>query len=367
MIQSSDSKRRILFFLPNFSAGGAERVLLTLMNGVDRDIFDPVLLVIRGNGALRSLVNPEIPLIDLDCPSVVRSVPSIFKALCMQRPSIVVSTMAPMNFIMLALKPFFPRIKFVVREAALPSMIFTSRKKWAYLIKLAYHVLYPWAARVIIPSSQIQNEFVSKIGLQLKDQELLFNPVDVKKIRFMAATEQSWETPACVHFVVSGTLYWPKGIDRLLMALPEIKMTVPWHLTILGDGPDRSMLESIVQKNNLTDRVTFLGYSDNPWAYYAAADCFLLCSRSEGMPNVLLESLACGTPAIAMTEAGGASDVAAIAAPGSVTMVSTITEFIRAMEKIRPAPPHGVRPSLLPDAFEKNAVIKRFSAILISL
>ena len=76
------------------------------------------------------------------------------------------------------------------------------------------------------------------------------------------------------------------------------------HLTILGDGADKLLLECRIASLNLGDRVELRGFDPNPWAYYAGADAFLLPSRWEGMPNAALEALACGTPVIAMSHAG---------------------------------------------------------------
>jgi glycosyltransferase involved in cell wall biosynthesis len=70
-------------------------------------------------------------------------------------------------------------------------------------------------------------------------------------------------------------------------------------LTILGDGPDRAALEARAAALGVAAAVRFAGFQDNPFAYFAAADLFVLSSRYEGLPNVLLEALACGCPAIA--------------------------------------------------------------------
>src|SRR3546814_18465284 len=82
------------------------------------------------------------------------------------------------------------------------------------------------------------------------------------------------------------------------------------HLTILGDGAERDALLRQAEALHLASTVTFTGFVEAPWPYYAGADAFLMPSRWEGMPNAALEALACGTPVLATPEAGGLIELA---------------------------------------------------------
>ncbi|HND52412.1 MAG TPA: glycosyltransferase, partial [Pirellulaceae bacterium] len=103
-----------------------------------------------------------------------------------------------------------------------------------------------------------------------------------------------------------------KGLDILLAACSQLKERVPdFQLLLVGDGPLRASLEAEVRQRGLTDHVRFIGSVDHdrlgPW--FRAADLTVLPSRSEGIPNVLLESLACGTPFVA-SAVGGVPEIA---------------------------------------------------------
>lgn len=353
---------KVLFVLPNLQVGGAERVMVTVMNGLDRSRFDPSFLTLSDDGPLRERIDPDIPFYSLHGCRVSRAFPGIFKILRKTRPDVVISTMAHMNFAMLLLRPFFPRTAFIVREAALPSMIFQSRPAFAAAIKCAYRLLYPHAAAVIDPSKAIQDEF-SGIGLPLDNHVMIYNPVDTERLRSFDLTPNQ---DGKVHFVAAGTFYWPKGFDRLISALPGLKMSQDWHLTILGEGCDRAMLETLIRDHNLGDKVSLPGFSAQPWPIYAAADCFLLPSRSEGMPNVALEALACGTPVIGMREAGGIMDIAKLA-PGNVAIANTIGDFIQLMEKITLKPKTHYAPTMLPKEFQLAEVIRQYSDLIVKV
>ena len=100
-----------------------------------------------------------------------------------------------------------------------------------------------------------------------------------------------------------------KGLDVLLAAWRRVVSDGgnP-YLVLLGDGQDRSGLESEARELGLAERVVFTGWRENPETYLAACDLFVLASRSEGLPNALLEAMACGLPVVA-TQVSGSVDV----------------------------------------------------------
>ena len=93
-----------------------------------------------------------------------------------------------------------------------------------------------------------------------------------------------------------------KGIDLVLSALPGVIDKVgPVHYTIVGDGPDRPWLESLVRESGLKSQVTLVGAVGDVRPYLMSSDVFLLPSYGEGLPNAFLEALAMGLPSIVST------------------------------------------------------------------
>ncbi len=174
----------------------------------------------------------------------------------------------------------------------------------------------------------------------------------------------SEERKRTVHFVASGRLHPQKGFDRLISSLSQLDSAYDWQLSILGDGDQKCELDPLIQERKLSQHVKLIGQQRQPWPFYARADCFLLPSRFEGLPNVALEALACGTPVIATDTAGGIAEIAALSAPKSVTVVKTMEDFIQAMNCVQPSPLDQYSPSLLPQEFEPGAVKKRFEALV---
>ncbi len=356
---------RVAFVLPSFTAGGAERVMISLMNGLDRGEFAPHMIALNGTGSLHALIDQSLPVTVLSEDGRVRAnIFRLFNVLRHMKPDIVVSTMAHLNFAVLALRPFFPGTKFIVREAVTPSFLFASHPRKRPILKGLYHLLYPLADVVLSPSALIQQEFESLLGLRLSSHRLLYNPVDSRKLRPAILPERSAYERQQTHFVCAGRLHSQKGFDRLIDSLAGQVMPQGWKLSIMGEGPEHDDLERRIVKAGLESRISLAGFAQQPWPVMAAADCFLLPSRWEGLPNAVLEALACGTPVIASAEAGGIDEIAALAAPGSVTIARSMDKFVEAMKKIRPGPVSRPRPSLLPEAFSREKIERDFALLL---
>ncbi len=351
--------KRVLFVLPSLSPGGAERVLITLMNGLDRTRFSPSLLSVMPKGNLDAIVDKEIPVQNLNKHGVMRALPALYKALKNTRPDIVVSTMAHMNFAVLLLKPFFPQTKFIVREAITPSFFFRKNDLRGWLVKMGYKCLYKHADAVISPSNIILDQFRNVLDMKNCKYVLLYNPVDTNQVMTKA---DAYTPDATLKFIASGRLHTQKGFDRLITALKDFNPTQPWRLDILGEGEQRAALQSLITQYDLNDRIRLLGHTDNPWKHYAAADCLLLPSRWEGMPNVALEALACATPVIAMSEAGGIGEIASKADAGAVRIAHSMDEFTAMMKNVTAK---TNTKSLLPALFERNNIQQSFEKILL--
>lgn len=357
--------KKVVFVLPSLAAGGAERVLITLMNNIDRERFTPELISLRRNGPLKQLIADDIIVHDIGSyrKVVFGLLPLLFK-LREVKPDIAMTTMAHTNFALLLMKPFIPRTRIVVREAITPSFMFKTLKI-GWLVKLLYKTLYPRADLVISPSQRIIDEFNELIGANTGHHKLLYNPVNTGAIRALPQILDNHEEgrDKTVHFVCAGRLHPQKGFDLLIHALPFMKPKYNWKLTILGGGRERHALEELVEKYELQDHVFLPGFTQTPWPQIGAADCFLLPSRFEGLPNVALEALTVGTPVIAKASAGGIKEIAEVA-EGHVKVVKDMPTFIDEMQKIKPNPTRTYRKSLLPDRFDTEQVVERFMNML---
>lgn len=339
--------------------------MVTLINNIP--VENKTLLAVCSGGSLEKGVDDGIDTVNLNCIRVRSAFYPLIRYINRKRPDVVVSTITHMNFLMLLIKPFFPNgTRLIVREATLPSYFLAKNRAKKAVAMFGYKYLYPRADLVISPAQRIVDEFRDVFHLDVSNHVVLPNPVDVALLRSRAEEVGNytyWDGGRIVRYVSVARLNWAKGLDRLIEKLPSLPPDLNWELLILGEGEERTRLEGLIERYNLKDRVKLPGLAENPWSYLSRADVCLLPSRWEGLPNVVLESLAVGTPVIATREAGGIQDIAN-RANGNVTVVDSMDDFIAAMARVVPLSKKDSRLSMLPADYQLENVIEKFMSLL---
>jgi glycosyltransferase involved in cell wall biosynthesis len=101
-----------------------------------------------------------------------------------------------------------------------------------------------------------------------------------------------------------------KGFDLLLKAFNEVHRDIPdWRLVIVGEGEERKSLQNYIDANNLSDKIFLIGVRRDVGELFFASDLFVLSSRYEGFPNVLLEAITCELPCVSFDCPTGPRDI----------------------------------------------------------
>lgn len=347
--------------LPDLAGGGAQRVMLTIAGGLDRKLFRPRLVVLGGNRALADRIPADVETSIGSAERLRSGLPWLIRDLHAHCPAIIISVMGYLNLALLGARPFLPRgVRIVVREANTVGSTTAALPGWMPSRHL-YRQLYRTADAIVSPTRAIAGEIASLSPAAARCINVVVNPVDVDGLRHRAA-EPRREPGVGLRLVAAGRLTRQKGFDRLVELMPSLPDFV--HVSVFGTGPDHALLVRRAQELGQSQRIAFRGFTDDLPSWVAGADAFLLPSRWEGLPNVVLESLSVGTRVIASPEAG-VSEIAETANLDALTMTDVESGFVGAIASLAPkAEGKGLGASLLPDRYLETSVMQEWTALL---
>jgi glycosyltransferase involved in cell wall biosynthesis len=183
---------------------------------------------------------------------------------------------------------------------------------------------------LIAVSSGVEQDLRQRIGVGGRI-DIIANPFDFPAIRLAAAAVTAGlpDRPYVIHV---GRLAAQKRHDVLLDAWTRVDTD---RLLVLLAAPDPK-LQAMIASRGLVDRVRVCGFQHNPYPWIAGADLLVLCSDHEGLPNVLIEALACGTPAISTDCPSGPREILAafpeclVPCGDAATLAQTISRCLAA-------------------------------------
>lgn len=296
-------KKSILFILPDLETGGAERIVTTIANNLPREKYEPKIMLLRKEGGYLDFLKEDIEIIDLKTQRIRNSLRPILSEIRKRKPDIVFSGFGEVNAYLSFFLRFFHKTKFIARETNVVSQHVTRKE-----IRFFYR-FYNNYDKIICQSNDMKNDLTKNFGVKESKIVKINNPVDFDFINEMLLVSQKPESfkGGFRNVVAIGNLSYRKGFDNLLKVFFHLK-NENIKLHILGDGKDKDELLNI-KKDLELENVIFHGKMLNPYQYLKFADLFVLSSRYEGFPNVLLEAGACGTYALANSCPGGIDEI----------------------------------------------------------
>ena len=296
-------KISVIFILPDLETGGAERIVTTIANHLSRDKFEPKILLLRKEGGYLKLLKDDVEIIDIKTERIRHSLKPILKEIYRRKPDIVFSGFGEVNAYMSLFIKLFPQVKFIARETNVVSQHVTKKEiKFFYSFYNNYH-------QIIAQSDDMMNDLINNFKVSRSKIIKINNPVDFDFINEKLLNSNKPESFRYNYknVVAIGNLSARKGFDNLLKVFSRLK-NENIILHILGDGKDREILHQMKDFLGLKN-IVFHGRQENPYQFLKYADLFILSSRYEGFPNVLLEAGACGTYSLANNCPGGINEI----------------------------------------------------------
>lgn len=338
--------------------------MTTLLRHFDPARVDVALAVVDGRDPVLARELPsDLHWMDLGCDRVVRAMPRLCRLIWRRRPHVVLTTLSHLNLMLAIAKPLLPRsTRLVARESSVLSEIVRSERHTA-LWHWAYRRYYPRLDHIVCQSRVMQDDLCEHFGVARHKTSLIPNPVDLDEISRLSADAAALapRAGAEVRFVAVGRMMPVKGFDVLLQALHLLDAPTV-QLDLVGDGPELPRLRALAESLGLASRVHFHGFQSNPYHWMRRADALVLSSRYEGLPNAVIEALACGTPVIAspvpaaLEIIGGVDQAVAARGMGAEDLAQAMGRWL--------AGPRERVPGRHVSRFEVGAVTRQYEAVL---
>lgn len=303
--------KKILFLIHDLGQGGAEKVLVNLVNNMDRSKFDVSVTVLFGGGVNEQFLKPDIHFHAV-FPKVIPGnskwmkllTPKQLHKLCVREQyDIEVSYLeGPSARVISGCgNPDTKRICWIhstMNTAQEGAKSFRSVAE-ATRIYQSFH-------KIICVSKWMKGAFEESFP-EVSDVDILYNTVESDQILLLAA--QQADEPEFrseeIRLVGVGSLKPVKGFDRLIRIHDRLfRDGYPLRTILLGSGPDMGKLRQQARNCGREDSVTFLGYQTNPYKYVSKCDLFVCSSHSEGFSTAVTEALIVGTPVCTVEVSG---------------------------------------------------------------
>jgi glycosyltransferase involved in cell wall biosynthesis len=326
--------KKVTIFLPNLKGGGAEKVALLLSNEFVNQGFNVDILLTNAEGELLAALDNRINVIDLKCSRLRHTFFPLLRYLKAERPDALLALMWPLT--LLAVTAF--------KRAKLPGCVITSdhttfsqapllkKNLTRMFFKSSLPLIYPFADARLAVSEGVADDLSVLGSLKRKSINVIYNPVSSDSNRFTEnQNQEAWNGFSGKKIVAVGALKWAKNYPSLLQAFALILQKEQAMLSIVGQGELLSELETLANQLGIEKYVSFVGFSDTPYAWMASADLLVLSSHYEGFGNVLVEAMSVGTAVVSTDCKSGPREILCDGKYGKLVPVGDVDALSQAM------------------------------------
>lgn len=361
---------RVAFFFHALLGGGVERVMINLARGFVDNGIETDMVLGRAEGPLLSHVPPAVRVFDLGVSRMHQALPGLVRYLRRERPKVILSALDHCNAVALLAKAWarVPSRVIVSVHFDTSQVVAHARNFLDRSVRVWTRLLYPWADAVVAVSQGVAEDLIHRTGISREKVRVIYNPVITPEL-FLRAEEDPghpWLAPGSPPVILGvGRLAKQKDFSTLIRAFARVRAVRPARLLILGEGEERAELERLVKELGLVQDVSLPGFSANPYAFMKRAAVFVLSSRYEGLPTVLVEALALGTPAVATDCPSGPAEILEGGRWGRLVPVGDEEALARAILEVldEPKAPPGVQERMR-ERFGLDAAVKQYMAVL---
>lgn len=305
---------KILFIIPTLMHGGAEKVIVNLVNNLDPDTYEITLYSIFDGGVNKEFLKNNVKY-QFKFRKVFRGNSQLMKLFS---PKFLYGFFIKEEYDLVVSFLEGPAAR-IISGCTHPN---TKKICWIHSDMLTHKLatvgfrnfreaqkLYDTFDQIAGVSKNVMNSFEKIFNLKVQLQ-VLYNVNDTDNIKKLAAEQAAYTFPENIIKICSvGKLTDNKGFDRLLEVHHKLlTIGLPHHIYILGIGADQSSLERRIKELGVGNSFKLLGFQKNPYQYMAKCDLYVCSSHREGFSTAVTEALILGIPVLS-TEVSGAKEL----------------------------------------------------------
>jgi glycosyltransferase involved in cell wall biosynthesis len=337
-------QRKIAIFLATSGHSGVDRVMSNLITEIAGRGIAVDLLRIRNHGPHFAKVPANVRLVDLGTSHVNSSFPALVRYLRRERPQALLSDKDRLNRLAIVARGLAGvPTRLAVRMGTTVSENLAKRSWFDRNMQyFSIRCLYPRADVVLVPSRGAAEDIVNIGRLNPARVKVVPSPIVNDRLDRMAAekTDHPWLIEESAPVILGvGELCERKDFGTLIKAFARLRKSREARLIILGEGKKREELRALARELGVAKDVDLPGFTANPYAFMARASLFVLSSRCEGAPVVLMEALACGTPAVSTDCPSGPREILQNGELGGLVPVGDEEALAAAMAQTLSTPP----------------------------
>lgn len=326
-------KQKVLFFINSY-AGGAEKMSLNISSFLCNEEFDVKYCIVGKDEGLIKKFIPEGRNVSL---IKVKSFTDfllfkLIKILLKEKPAIVFTSLMPLNWRLCLASVFSPKTKVIIR---INNYLYTQ----SLVQKIRLFIAYQFANKLIVQTDEMKEEHIEILKIKPSKIITLANPVNTEVIDKKIYNGINPFNKDKINYVFVGRIHKVKGLDTLISSFAIVlKQHKNAMLHIVGEtgGIFQDYYHALIKQISdlgISSNINFAGFSNNPYLYMKYANCFVLPSRNEGLPNVIIESMYLGTPVAVTCSVPVIKRIVREGIDGYVVEVDDINSLANAMLK----------------------------------
>lgn len=311
MTCSIDIDKRVAIFLPSSRGGGAERSMISVANHFAKEGFNVDIAFVNAQGAFLKYVDPSVNVVDFQKSRTVYCLTKLIRYLFFAKPRVLICVMEHLSVVAIIAKAICRSRSKVIVSVRNTITERSVKQRWASRDRIKRWI-FQRADGYIAVSESAKDAFSATYGIEANDIKVIYNPLDLSEIDCLAeqVPRHPWARNKDLPIVLGvGRLTPQKDFLSLVKAFSLVREQIKCRLVILGEGEQRQEIESAIKFFGLQDDVLLPGFVDPPYSWMKNSDVFVLSSAWEGLPGVLLQAMACGTPVVATDCPGGNAEI----------------------------------------------------------